>query len=1087
MTNKKGKKRTAATEVWEYSLEDVFGDGPSFTSQSISADTRRTHETSHALELPSPLKKKTRKEVLFADVGDDFEYTFEDLAAPPPVPASDRPKKARAKRYLSSDATLQQWVPHIDRYLAEFLRLEGRGCVAREWCPACPRETRAANPAYRCMDCFFPDLLCAECCVVKHKEHPLDRVEHWNGQHFERVTLKSLGLRVQLGHTGYETCTNPIAAHQDFTVVHTNGIHPVAVDYCGCSQAHAAGDRVEQTLRRSWFPSTSLEPQTCATFRVLETFHIMTLQGKVTTYDFYGGLEKLTDNSGLGNIKDRYKSFMRMMREWRHLVMLKRAGRGNDGKRKVAETLPGELAVTCPACPQPGINLPPDWESATGEERFLYILYIAIDACFRLKRRLVSSERKDPGLGTGWAYFTEDVPYRKYLLSVTDQKEMSTCSGLAALDYANTKFSRGYGSTGVGLGVCARHEFVQKTGAADLQKGERYANMDYIFASLMRHVDPRLTKYISYDICCQWSKHLVERLKLLPPGMRLTLILALCRFLIPKLHIYGHKLLCQLFFSLNYTVGSARTDGEGIERPWANIGPVATSTREMGPGSRHDTLDDHWGHWNWQKLIGLGKLLKKRLLNAIVQRNIQMASLEVFTVNQMEHVPEWKAAVEAFEADATKPNPYEIPKTGMSEHDVRLDFAREEAASEAAGIPAIHNVTPSAFILAGLDLEEQQRRVKIEVETRKHETTKQTAELVEKRTKISRYIGRFRALQSAYTPAALQALADRPAPSPDKEEEAGRVENVPLFLPSALTEEQRANGCNRGVVAIETRLRDAQCRSALDELRNLLHIKSRFSTYKGGNARHQGATTRTRNLMNRNDQKIRIYGEKYVAAWEAKRRLVGDENVGWHRLNPKKDLRCMADAEDGAKRNARKVVGKKRGLGKAATAEERRDGVQEGQRGKGRASEGHRTLSWIWMGTDSSSGATNEAILIALRAEWSKAWSRTRRWTEEVRLLKEEMRRIPITLLWKAGWWEERSRASAYALRQAALFRGISAHFVELWAGLRNLETVEGAENATDAEARDEEDDDEDNERGEADLEGEDEGSLGEEDDEEED
>jgi hypothetical protein len=190
---------------------------------------------------------------------------------------------------------------------------------------------------------------------------------------------------------------------------------------------------------------------------VLETFHIMTLQGKVTTYDFYGGLQKLTDNSGLGNIKasaiqseisgtdylkqDRYKSFMRMMKEWRHLVMLKRGGRGNDGKRKVAETLPGELAVTCPACPQPGINLLPDWESATGEERhvlgynsiysreltrtrFLYILYIAIDACFRLKRRLVSSERKDPGLGTGWAYFTEDMPYRKYLLSVTDQKEV---------------------------------------------------------------------------------------------------------------------------------------------------------------------------------------------------------------------------------------------------------------------------------------------------------------------------------------------------------------------------------------------------------------------------------------------------------------------------------------------------------------------------------------------------------------------------------------------------------------------------------------------------------------------------------------
>jgi hypothetical protein len=52
---------------------------------------------------------------------------------------------------------------------------------------------------------------------------------------------------------------------------------------------------------------------------------------------------------------------------------------------------------------------------------------------------------------------------------------MSTCSGLAALDYANTKFSRGYSTTGVGMGVCARHEFIQPNGVGDLQKGERYA------------------------------------------------------------------------------------------------------------------------------------------------------------------------------------------------------------------------------------------------------------------------------------------------------------------------------------------------------------------------------------------------------------------------------------------------------------------------------------------------------------------------------------------------------------------------------------------------------------------------------------
>lgn len=51
--------------------------------------------------------------------------------------------------------------------------------------------------------------------------------------------------------------------------------------------------------------------------------------------------------------------------------------------------------------------------------------------------------------------------------------QMSTCTGLAALDHANSKFSRGYATTGVGVGMCARHEFIQKNGVGDLQKGER--------------------------------------------------------------------------------------------------------------------------------------------------------------------------------------------------------------------------------------------------------------------------------------------------------------------------------------------------------------------------------------------------------------------------------------------------------------------------------------------------------------------------------------------------------------------------------------------------------------------------------------
>ena len=88
-------------------------------------------------------------------------------------------------------------------------------------------------------------------------------------------------------------------------MIHTNGIHLVAVDFCECALYHngRSGLWRTQPLRMEWYPATHLEPQTVCTFRVLENFHAMTLQGKVTMYDYYSGLEKLTDNTGIAKPK----------------------------------------------------------------------------------------------------------------------------------------------------------------------------------------------------------------------------------------------------------------------------------------------------------------------------------------------------------------------------------------------------------------------------------------------------------------------------------------------------------------------------------------------------------------------------------------------------------------------------------------------------------------------------------------------------------------------------------------------------------------------------------------------------------------
>ena len=121
---------------------------------------------------------------------------------------------------------------------------------------------------------------------------------------------------------------------------------------------------------------------------------------------------------------------------------------------------------------------------------------------------------------------------------------------------------------------------------------------------------------ISYDIACQWSRNFKNRITQFPPHMRPSLnVIDNMQCVIPKCHIGGHGASCQTKYSLNYLLYSARTDGEEPERWWAHINPISMSTREMGPGSQHDTIEDHAAAWNWCKIVGFGELLVNYLFD----------------------------------------------------------------------------------------------------------------------------------------------------------------------------------------------------------------------------------------------------------------------------------------------------------------------------------------------------------------------------------------------------------------------------------------------------------------------------------------
>ncbi|KAJ8580369.1 hypothetical protein M405DRAFT_701156, partial [Rhizopogon salebrosus TDB-379] len=121
----------------------------------------------------------------------------------------------------------------------------------------------------------------------------------------------------------------------------------------------------------------------------------------------------------------------------------------------------------------------------------------------------------------------------------------------------------------------ARHNFKLPNAVGDLQKGEKYMNMDYLFFSVMRHRDLKVLN-VSYDIACQWSRNLWTRMRTL--GVDYWMMdydKKTVKFLVPKFHLPMHIEKCQVDFSFNLTKNVGRTDGEAPERRWANINPIA--------------------------------------------------------------------------------------------------------------------------------------------------------------------------------------------------------------------------------------------------------------------------------------------------------------------------------------------------------------------------------------------------------------------------------------------------------------------------------------------------------------------------------
>jgi hypothetical protein len=280
-----------------------------------------------------------------------------------------------------------------------------------------------------------------------------------------------------------------------------------------------------------------------------------------------------------------------------------------------------------------------------------------------------------------------------------------------------------------------------------------------------------------------------------------------------------------------------------------------------------------------------------------------------------------------------------------------------------------------------------------------NKSSKQHADLQEKRNGLSRRITQWREVQLVYMPMVASLLLETGTISlgtSDTSVGSELAEAIPLHLPSSLPSSLRNSSSQSSLAEKEYRLRIGQADEGLEHIRHGRRMITGLIQFKKFNISGAGnkPNTRFRTIVNRLQNRIQRAADVYRTAYNALLILQpdGDWKIRFRSLQPN-DIR---------------------GPGRQAD-----DPLQQ--------SHSRYEMSWIWLvGKGSGSVGSGEGELDeSLRAEWAKMKARQDRWDEEYKLVQEEMRRTVVYLEWKARWW--RQQAARRSVEDESISQGLYA------------------------------------------------------------
>ncbi|KAH9911262.1 uncharacterized protein B0H18DRAFT_893336, partial [Fomitopsis serialis] len=802
------------------------------------------------------------------------------------------------------------------------------------------------------------------------------------------------------------------------TIVDTSGVHYLPVRWCGCLGAKS---HTLQMLDCGLYPASQREARTCFTFQVLDDFLLDNLECKTTAMNYYRRIRRLTDPLFPHEVPDRYRELARVSRQWTLLQAKKEFGYGPAWRGPPGD---GDLAHFCAACPQPGINIPDDWQ--VDDREYLYARGYAMDGNFHAEQMKMRVPGNDVPLMPGKMFMVNPTPYAEHLKVAKEVVVKSTCNDHKAVSQANADRHK-LAVTGIGATACSRHGCFVPHSVVNFQKGERQMNMDYSLSNALKYRSRGCTRVIVlYDIMCQWGVHMNARFEhspylSIPP----RLVLYKC---IGLFHVHGHKPECEYRFSPTYMIGAGEVDGEIVETQWSCMNRISGSTRTMSTSHRQETLDRHMNDWNWKKMITMVTSLRRKIkanrpVLADMKRDLSAKEAGVSPLR----LQAWKAELDTAQRQRLRNvkvmDRYQPPKQiAPSQAALQLELTEQEGDDDAT-------IGTAAWIAEGLKLEEiQLRRIKVKKHANQigdKATGAQLLKLGKERKNLETRIRRFhsRAHEIARRNHFVVGEGSDNEDDEDNEwEDEGPVvprqpnspwavfssrppppysraisEETALGLPSNLPMDVREE---HGIALLASReivLRRGQANDSLQQLRVLLGQKSfQFRT----SVRHgKGNTKRTRawTSMTKLDRAVQIQAAVYRRA-RAAMLVLGMTEADRRKYQPLQpdDLKVSTAIAEPNKR---------------------------GQR--------HKSPSWVWNVDVEGDIIGDNGLAVIHRVHWFQARSKVDRLQEEAGLLKRELDSVRRYFTHESKRWRDMAGVEdnetypgfrPYCRRRAAMF-----------------------------------------------------------------